>query len=44
MVVVVFITAYFGGRAEARFIKNCLDEMVASMVAEPPTSDSDPAG
>lgn len=44
MVIVVFIVAYFGGRAEARFIKNCLDELVASMVAEPTTSDSDLAG
>ena len=41
MVVVVFITAYFGGRAEARFIRNCLDELVASMVVEPTTPDSD---
>ena len=44
MVLVVFITAYFGGRAEARFITNCLDELVASMVAEPTTSDSDLSG
>lgn len=41
MVVAAFTIAHFGGRSEARFIKECLDEIVGRMAAQRPATDTE---
>ena len=43
MVAAVFLHAYVGGRAEAKFIKKCLDELVECMMVESAPLSSDQA-